>query len=65
MQGMPIDSMDFSCMRRMMRYHVWGVCATLAGTLSIEPTLYLPITVSSIASSSWNPSALTIDIMRM
>ena len=38
--------------------HTSFFCATLSGTLSSEPTLYLPITVSSIASLMVKPSRL-------
>ena len=58
MQGIPISLNDFSCMRRIIFAHVNLSCATLKGTLSSEPTLYLPITVSSICSLRAKPFLL-------
>ena len=62
---MPSSSIDFSWMRVMISCHFSGVCATLLGTFRMEPTLYLLMTLSSLASSICQPFCASMPWTRM
>ena len=52
MQGIPISSIDFSWMRVIISLYFSLSGLAPPGTFRIEPTLYLPMTLSSISSLS-------------